>query len=801
MANTMKSVVSFTFTLCASNLVSGQVRYSIPEELGQGAFVGNIVEDLKQNIRELSARNVQFISNDRNQYMDENEENGIVLVRERIDREHLCGQSSTCSLHFQIVLDNPVEIGRLVVTVLDINDNSPSFSKDNYYIQVNEVISPGAHYPLESAYDPDVGTNSINSYQISPNSHFGIKVQTRSDGSKMAALLLEEPLDREQQSTFHLVLMAIDGGIPHRSGTAQIIISITDANDNAPVFDHEMYRTNVLENAPEGTLVIKLNAVDLDEGTNAELTYSFTSHTLQRARELFRLDPGTGDIRVQGLLDFEENNIHELYVEAVDKGPYLMTGHTKVLVGLIDVNDNTPKLEVTSVSSTIPEDAHPGTVIAAISVRDPDIGENGQVQCEIDVNIAFKLQKTQNNNYKLVSNGVLDCETYPEYNISISCWDSGSPSLATITSILVSISDVNDNAPKFTQASYNMLVRENNQPGAFLSAVTALDPDFAQNGAMSYSFLKNQLQNVSASPYISINSESGTIYALLAFDYEQLKNFQTIVQAQDAGVPSLSSTAIVNVIILDQNDNAPVIISPLPCNSLASVRIDRQAIYPGDVITKVIATDADSGMNTRLSFQMLEASGSRLFSVSLLSGEISAVRRFNNQDAITQKVVVMVKDNGQPSLSSTTTICFSVLSNVPEKFLVQNRQPSDPENFTELYIYLIIIFGSTSFVFLATIVILVVLKCKQDRNINHYNPTCCCCYRRSNSNEAFNRRTMPKDMISYTGAHPSLPISETYLYPIHIPPESSKRDYLFLKPCDATLPLNELNVHTSSVTK
>ncbi|XP_072368886.1 protocadherin alpha-C2-like [Scyliorhinus torazame] len=800
MANTVKSRVSFIFLLGALNLISGQIRYSIPEELEYGAFVGNIAEDLKLNIWELSARNFRLVSDDRNQYMEVNVENGILHVGERIDREHLCGQRSTCSISFQIALDNPPEMHRVAVEILDVNDNSPSFSKDVYSLRIIEFTAPGARYPLESAFDPDAGSNTISGYQISPNSHFGLKVQTRSDGGKMAGLLLEKPLDREEQSAFHLVLTAIDGGIPHRSGTAQIIISIMDANDNAPVFDHGIYRTNVLENAPEGTLVIKVNAVDLDEGTNAELTYSFTSHTLQMARELFRLDPGTGEIRVQGVLDFEQNNLHELHVEAVDKSYFAMTGHTKVLVGLIDVNDNIPEVEVTSVSSTIPEDAHAGTIIAAISVRDPDVGENGQIQCAIDVNIPFKLQKAQNDNFKLVSNDVLDCEMYPEYNISISCWDSGLPPLAAIKSILVSISDVNDNAPKFTQPSYNVLVMENNQPGAFLSAVIALDPDLGQNGAVTYSFLENKMQNVSTPP-ISINLESGSIYALLSFDYEQLKNFQTIVQAQDAGLPPLSSTAIVNVIILDQNDNAPVIISPLPCNSPASVQIGRQAIYPGDVVTKVIAIDADSGINTRLSFQILEASDSSLFSVGLLSGEISAVRRFNNQDATTQKVVIMVKDNGQPSLSSTTTICYSVLSNVPEKLAVQSREPSGPENFTELSIYLIIIFGSTSFIFLAIIIILAVLKCKQDRNINHYNPTCCCCRRRSNSNDAFHRRNFSKDMISYSGAQQPLPISATYQYSVRLPPDSSKSDFLFLKPCDATLPLNDLNAHTSSARK
>ncbi|XP_067899162.1 protocadherin-10-like [Heterodontus francisci] len=801
MANAINSATSFIFLLCVSDLISGQIRYSIPEELEHGAFVGNIAEDLSLNAHELSTRKFRMVSNDRKQYLEVNLENGIIFVYERIDREQLCRQSSTCSLSFQITLDKPLEMHRVAVEILDVNDNSPSFSKNEYALRIIEVIAPGTRLPLESAHDPDVGKNAIRTYQISPNEHFSLRVQTRNDGSKSAELLLEKPLDREQQSTIYLLLTAIDGGSPQRSGTARIVITIMDANDNAPVFDHETYRTNVLENTPKGTLVIKVNAVDLDEGTNAELTYSFTSHASQKARDLFKLDPRTGEIRVEGVLDFEESNMCELDVEAMDKGSYAMAAHAKVMVGLIDMNDNMPEIEVTSVSSTVPEDTQPGTVIATISVRDADSGENGQVQCEVDMDIPFKFQKSLSNSYKLVTNNILDRETTALYNISISARDRGSPPLATNKNIMVSVSDVNDNPPKFTQSSYNVFVTENNTPGASIFAVTALDPDLDQNGQVSYFMLENQIKYMSAFPYIAINSKSGNINALLSFDYEQLKNFQINVQAQDSGSPPQSSTAIVNIIILDQNDNAPIIVSPLACNSSSAIEIVRQSLYPGYLVTKVIATDADSGQNMRLSFQMLEATDPSLFSVGLLSGEIRAARRFKEQDATTQRAVIMVKDNGQPSLSSSATIFFSVLSNVTEKLSVQSHQPRNTEHFSDLHAYLIIIFGSTTFIFLVTIIFLVMLKCKQGRNTNHCHPTRCCCCRRSNSNDVFNPRTAPKEFLNYPVARQTLPNSESYHYTVCLSPESSRSDFLFLKPYEATLPLNDLNARDSSVRK
>uniref|UniRef100_UPI00398F7E16 protocadherin-10-like n=1 Tax=Pristiophorus japonicus TaxID=55135 RepID=UPI00398F7E16 len=788
MANELMSGAYFIFLLCASDLVSGQFRYSIPEELEHGAFVGNIAEDLRLNVWELSARKFRLISDERKQYMAVNLENGILFVNEKIDREQICYQSYTCFLSFQIALDNPSEMHDIGVEILDVNDNSPTFTKSEFALQISELTAPGARFPLESARDPDVGTNTISSYQISPNEHFGIKVQTRSDGSKSAELLLEKSLDREQQSVFHIVLTATDAGIPHRFGTARIIITVMDGNDNAPVFEHEIYRATVAENAPKGTLVMQINATDLDDGNNAELTYSFINHVSQKIRELFKLDPENGEIRVQGVLNFEESNIYELDVQGVDNGTPGLTGHAKVIVRLTDMNDNAPLVDIKSASSTFPENAQHGTVIATISVTDLDSGRNGEVQCRILADVPFKLQKSMRNNYKLVLNGILDRETTALYNISISAWDGGSPPLSTRKSLLVSVSDINDNAPKFSKSLYNVYLMENNTPGASIFAVTALDPDNDQNGAVVYSILDNQIYE--GPRYVTINAKNGNIYALRSFDYEQLKHFQLKVQAKDAGSPPLSSTAIVNVIILDQNDNAPVIVSPLMWNRSALVEIVPLSVYPGYLVTKVIATDADSGQNARLSYQLLEATDPSLFAVGILSGEIRATRSLTDQDIITERLVLCAKDNGQPSLSSTVTISFTIVTNFTEKSSEGTEEQIQSEYVFDLNRYLIIILGSTSFLFLVTIIFLVVLKYKQDRNIaEDYSSTVCCC-RRKNSSNVFNQRAAANEPLNCTGTVQN----EGYRYTVCLSPESSKSDFLFLKPCHPTLPFNDLGV-------
>nr|ABV59320.1 protocadherin epsilon2 [Callorhinchus milii] len=790
----------FTLLFLLPELVIGQIRYSIPEEQERGAFVGNIAEDLGLNVRQLFARRFRLGSEHEKRYLEVNLENGILFVNERIDREQLCGQSPTCFISLEAAVENPLGMYRIEVEIRDINDNSPSFPKSVFFLQVFELTAPGARFPLKSAHDPDIGTNAVNTYQISSNDYFGLKMQSRSDGVKIAELLLEKPLDREKESTFQLVLTAIDGGIPHRSGTAQTIITVLDANDNAPVFGQDIYRTNVVENAPEDTLVMQIHAVDSDEGQNAEVRYSFSNHASQRVSELFKLDPETGEITVKGLLDFEESDIYELDIQAVDNGQHSLVGHAKVLVGITDVNDNFPEIKLTSVSRMIPEDAALGTVVAVISIEDRDSGEDGHVYCQVPMNIPFKIQTYSKNQYKLVTSDALDRETSPSFNISISAWDSGTPPLSTNKTISVSVSDMNDNAPLFTQSSYNVYVMENNAPGASISAVTAVDPDLDQNGEVSYSVLEdNRIQ--SESPYVTINSQSGTIYALRSFDYEQLKRFRINVHAKDGGFPPMSSSAIVNVIILDQNDNAPLVVSSVTWNASAAVKIAPQSTYPGDLIARVMAADADSGQNARLSYQLIDATDRSLFSLERLTGEIRTLRKITEQDDPTQHLIIMVMDNGQPRLSSTATVLFSILPNVTETLSERSGRPGKPQHFSELNFYLIITLASTSLIFLIAIIFLVAVKCHQDRGILQSQSYMTWCFGRRFARDVVNRRPAPKGPPHLPGVSQATSQREAYNFRVSLSPEASTTEFLFLQPCNPTLPFNDIRVNDSKLSK
>ncbi|XP_072120666.1 protocadherin alpha-C2-like [Mobula birostris] len=770
----------------------GQINYSISEDLEIGAVVGNIANDLVMDVRELLVRKLQLVLRGESQYFEVNTQSGILFVNERIDREQLCKEASTCSIRFDLAMVNPDEIFPVEVTILDKNDNSPIFPTEVISLQLPELLTPGARFPLESAHDPDVGLNSVANYHLSPNDFFSLKVQTRKGGRKIAELVLQKHLDRETNPYFQLVLTAVDGGNPHRSGTAQIVITVTDINDNAPAFDQDIYKAKVLENSPVGTLLIKLRANDLDEGLNAEFKYSFSNYASPDVRELFILDAETGEIIVNGLLDFEKTFDYELDVQAVDNLPNV--GHAKVLVTVVDANDNAPDIKLTSVKNLISENATLGSVIAVFEVTDRDSGENGLVHCRIPENIPFKVEMILSNRYKIITGKKLDREAISQYNISISAWDAGSPSLTTIETISVSVSDINDNAPQFLQSSYDVYLMENNFPGRSIFSVTALDPDLENNGDVSYSILENKPEALPEPSFFAVSSKSGSIFALRSFDYEQVKNFQIIILARDAGSPSLSNTAIVRIIILDQNDNPPIIISPPAWNSSVALSIVPHSISSNSLVTKVIANDEDSGQNARLSFEIIEATDLSLFIVGLHTGEIRTTRSFIADDSTIQNLVVLVKDSGQPSLSSSVTICLSITANSSGNPSERANTQKNVTYFSDLNLYLIFVFGSTSLVFLLIIILLVFFKCKQDRSNSIYqnSAACCCCMQRA-SNAVVSRRSVGNELQNYYKAGQMLTNSDPYHYTVRLSPASSKSDFLFLSTCQPTRPLNDIS--------
>uniref|UniRef100_A0A8D0HMR0 Cadherin domain-containing protein n=1 Tax=Sphenodon punctatus TaxID=8508 RepID=A0A8D0HMR0_SPHPU len=652
------------FVLVAAwEAASGQIRYSIPEEMAKGAFVGNVAKDLGLDTEKISERGVRILAEGRTQYFALNFESGHLYISERVDREELCGRSSNCLLRLEILVQ--VKLHTVEIEITDINDNAPRFQVEQIELRVRESTATGARFLLPDAEDPDVGINSLQSYQLSDNRHFSLDVQTGADGAKYAELVLEMSLDREKQAVHNLILRALDGGDPLRSGTAQINVVVEDANDNAPIFAQSLYKVNVLEDTPVGSLLVTVNATDLDEGINSQVTYTFRKIS-EKASSIFHLDAKTGEMTVAQKLDFEECELYETEVQARDgRG---LSGRAKVLLNVLDVNDNNPEVTVTSFSSSVPEGSPTGTVIALLKVRDRDSGENGEVTCSIFTHLPFRLQKSYDNFYSLVTDGPLDREQVSEYNVTITARDRGNPPLSTITALSLKILDKNDNPPTFTQTSYAGYIAENNPRGASIFTLEASDPDWGENARVTYSLLPGGEGSESpVSSSISIHSESGAVYALRSFDYEQLRELRFQVQAQDGGSPPLSTNVSVTLWILDQNDNSPEILYPASrSDGSTGVELAPRSSEPGYLVTKVVAVDADSGQNAWLSYQLLKATEPGLFRVGLQSGEIRTARSVLDKDALKQSLVVLVKDNGQPPLSASVSVTVVLADSLPQ---------------------------------------------------------------------------------------------------------------------------------------
>ncbi|NXI34730.1 PCDG7 protein, partial [Galbula dea] len=534
----------------------GQLRYSVPEEMPKGSFVGDVAKDLGLQPPALRDRGVRILDRGGAQYFAL-QKTGHLVTAERIDREQLCESVPECVLRCEVIVESEMQIYEVEVEIADINDNAPSFKDVDMQLTISEMTSPGSRFPLRDAQDPDSGRNSVQRYELSGDEHFSLAVQAGPGGDRRPELVLAKALDREEVAFHDLVLRGMDGGEPSRTGTARIRVAVLDANDNTPVFSPAEYAVRVPEDVPVGSVLVTVTTIDPDEGSNGHVKYSLRKIS-RRASELFYLDPERGEISLKDNLDFEGGVSYELEVQAHDGGGLFDTA--KVAIVVTDVNDNAPDLTVSSSQGAISEDAPSGTVVALLHVQDKDSGTNGDVRCSLDRGFPFRLESLRGSYYRVVTSRELDREEVSEYNVTVRAVDGGSPALWSIAVLALRVLDVNDNAPMFAEESYSARVPENNAAGALVLTVRASDADWGQNARVRYRLAEGRVRGSPLSSYVSVQAETGAVGIITlheALDFEDTRSYTLLVEARDGG--GLVAHCEVEVEVVDVNDNTPEI--------------------------------------------------------------------------------------------------------------------------------------------------------------------------------------------------------------------------------------------------
>lgn len=650
------------------------LKYKVYEEQKVGTVIARLKEDVAGVLSKLpSSLTFLFRAMQRGgtRFLSVREEDGEISIATKIDREKLCEKNLNCSIEFDVVTlpTEYLQLFHIEVEVLDINDNSPHFSRGIVPIEISESASVGTRVPLDGAVDADVGENSLHTYSLTPNNFFKIDVRTRTDGAKYAELVVMRELDREVQSSYQLQLTASDNGAPPKSGSTLLKISISDSNDNSPAFDEQAYIINLLENSPLGTLIIDLNATDPDEGTNGKIVYSFSSHVSPKIRETFKINPDNGHITLIQKVDYESTVSYELDVQAQDLGPNSIPGLCKIVVKVVDVNDNKPEININLMTTGkeevayISEGAPVDTFIALVRVDDNDAGLNGEVVCRLHSQGHFRLQKTHEKNYMILTNVSLDREKRSEYSLTVIAEDRGFPSLSTIKHFTVQVLDENDNPPRFEKSRYEVFKSENNSPGAYLMTVVASDPDLGTNGQVTYSIIDSLAQNIPISTCVTIDPSNGAIYALRSFDHEDVSRIAFTVRARDGGNPELSANTSVLLTILDENDNPPVIHSPLLRNHTAELPVWKYA-SPGQLITALKIVDHDSGSNGEFRCAIVGGNEDGLFMMDARRCELRTNASLQQAPRDVMEIRVEVQDRGANRLTTGVLFRLTLQENI-----------------------------------------------------------------------------------------------------------------------------------------
>ncbi|XP_069061397.1 protocadherin-9 isoform X1 [Pleurodeles waltl] len=645
--------------------IAQELIYTIREEMPENFPIGNIPKDL--NISHINAATgtgaslfYKLVSKagDAPLVKVSSSTGEIFTTSAKIDREKLCpgaaySEENECFFELEVVI-LPNDYFRLIkikIIVKDTNDNAPMFPSTVINISIPENTLINSRFPIPSAADPDTGDNGVQHYELlNGQSVFGLDIVETPEGEKWPQLIVQQSLDREQKDTYVMKIKVQDGGDPQKSSTAILQVTVSDVNDNKPVFKESQIEVHIPENAPPGTSVIQLHATDADIGNNAEIRYIFGATVTPATQKLFALNSSSGLITVQRPLDREETSVHKVSVMATDGSS--TPARATVTINVTDVNDNPPNIDlryiITPINGTVylSEKDPINTKIALITVSDKDTDVNGKVICFIEKEVPFHLKAVYDNQYLLETSAPLDYEGTREFSFKIVAADTGKPSLNHSALVRVELEDENDNPPIFSQPVIELSVSENNRRGLYLTTITATDEDRGKNAELVYQLGPN-------ASFFELDRRTGVLTASRVLDREEQERFIFTVTARDGGTPPLQSQAAVIVTVLDENDNSP----KFTHNHFHFFVSENLPKY--STVGVITVTDTDAGENRAVTLSLLNDNDN--FVLDPYSGVIKSNVSFDKEQQGSYTFDVRAVDGGHPPRSSAARVTINIM--------------------------------------------------------------------------------------------------------------------------------------------
>lgn len=659
-------VIIFSTAVISSILASNPtISFNISEELPSGHRVGSIASESKPllNYSESILLYNFLPPTDANMLFSINDQSGDIYTSVVIDRERVCEYDTMCKIEFDVAVRSSdsqfFQIVSVQIFIIDENDNSPMFPIDVYHLNISEGTSSGA-YSIQQAVDKDTGgNNSIQNYDLVLNAdsqgYFGFIANKNLDGTFVLKLTLQKMLDRETKDTYSVEIVAKDGGNPPNVGTLKVVVHVLDENDNAPEFTNQIYNVSIKENVAITETVLVLTAIDRDLGENAQVTYRISEFQKDRDifDEYFLIIENTGELKVKSDLSEIAGQVYRFIVEAVDHGLEPLFSQAEVIVRVEDYGNNAPTVSISYISPgnmgfvNISENVKNKSFVAHVNVEDQDSGPNGEVDCKIS-NSHFAVVP-MDKGFKVVVNAVLDREVLNAYNLTVTCYDKGSPVMSGSTHFIVRISDYNDNKPSFVQSVYVAKLTENNKGNEELLKVSATDPDEGRNAMVHYA-----LHDDAVGRFI-VDETTGVVKVNDVFDREKAPIITFRILAIDGGVPStLTGTTTVTLSIKDVNDNPPMF-----NKTVHGFKIFENQPTGTDVAT-LKAFDLDEGVNAEFDFAIEAEYIEKVPFVLFSDGLLKANKQLDREEKNRYDFVVVVTDHGEKQLSSLAHVTIIV---------------------------------------------------------------------------------------------------------------------------------------------